>query len=270
MGLGWQIDSSHEAEVTWERYERRAIEKYDHPALSRVRFLHEYVQPDDLIWTRDTDGHYYLGRVLSSWEYLDTKEARDADITNVVRCHILRVPQADDVPGSIVASFRPPRAIQSIRRPAAVSYSRVLWNQLSGSKDYPPQVDEKLDIFSYLDSESTEDVIFVYLQTRGWLIIPHSRKADTMGYEFVAINRDTSERAVVQVKTGNTPLNRGDWRDFSETVFLFQSSGIYRGPEVRNVFCLEPREIEEFIRAKRTILPRAVGRWVEYLEGDSP
>ncbi len=271
LGLGWQVELPAGASaVEWELYERLATEKFGHKDLSRVRFLRNHVRQDDLVWTRDTDGAYYLARVLSPWEYLDTQEGRDADITNVVRCRILPVPQADDVPGSVVASFRPRRTIQSIRNPTAVAYSRVLWNQLADSEDYPPLTGEPNDLFSYLDSESTEDVVFLYLQMEGWLVVPHSRKADTMGYEFVAIHRETFERVVVQVKTGNTPLHPDAYAGFGEKVFLFQSSGVYRGPEVPNVVCLRPDDVKRFVWENRRVVPRAVERWLRHLENTEP
>jgi hypothetical protein len=173
------------------------------------------VKPKDLIWTRDTKRKYYLAKVRSAqaklqsdltWEYLDSSEASDADIVNIVRCRILPIPQADDVTGKIVACFRPSRVIQSIVDETAVIYSQLLWNQMAGREEYNlPRID-KCDIFSLLDSETTEDVIFIYLQFKGWIVVPHSRKPDTMGYEFVAIHKKTHERAVVQVKTGNTLL----------------------------------------------------------------
>lgn len=267
LGLGWQVRLPAGTAASWELYERQATEKFGHKDLSRVRFLHNHVRSNDLIWTRDTRGAYYLARVVSPWEYLDTPKGRDADITNVVRCRILPVPQADDVPGSVVSSFRARRTIQSMRNPSAVSYSRVLWNQLAGSEDYPPEDAPSHDLFAYLDAEATEDIVFLYLQTRGWLVVPHSRKADTMGYEFMAIHRGSFERAVVQVKTGGVPLDRGDWSGFAEKVFLFQSGGVYRGPEVPNVVCLEPGELRAFVRENRRIVPRAVERWLRHLDG---
>jgi hypothetical protein len=92
-----------------------------------------------------------------------------------------------------------------------------------------------------------------------------------MSYEFIAINRETSERAIVQVKTGNTELNIEDWEDFAETVFLFQASGKYLGSEAQNVICLRPSTIETFVRTNIQIMPGAVQRWIKYLdEGEKP
>ena len=81
-----------------------------------------------------------------------------------------------------------------------------------------------------LDSEETEDVVFLYLQSYGWYVVPNSRKKDTMGFEYLLIHPSSYERAWVQVKTGNsTTLNRDDYSYHTHKVFLFQSNENYEG-----------------------------------------
>jgi hypothetical protein len=275
LGLGWQVEPPSGAVLTWEIYERLAADAHGLGELSRVRYLHDNVKPMDLIWSRDTDGKYYLAKVARprhgsmdsglAWEYLDTPGGRDADIVNVVRCRILPVPKADDVPGKIVACFRPRRAIQSIADETAVLYSRLLWNQLAEAEEYSLPDLHRCDIFSFLDAETTEDVVFIYLQCQGWIVVPNSRMADTMRYEFVAIHRETQERALVQVKSGNTPLETDTWSRFPEKVFLFQAHGIYTGICASNVVPLDPQAIEEFMETHFGLMPRAVQRWIEFV-----
>jgi hypothetical protein len=99
------------------------------------------------------------------------------------------------------------------------------------------------------------------------IVVPNSRKADTMAYEFVAINRASYERAVVQVKTDNTPLDASVWISFRDKVFLFQANGVYRGATAANVVMIEPQTIEEFIRKNQDVMPHAVQRWIVYARG---
>ena len=106
---------------------------------------------------------YYLGKVESPWEYHETAASRAADIVNFVRCDILAVPEPDDVPGKVGACFRARSTIQSIIDPTAVAYSQLLWNRLSCRNDYVVVPNGAQNIFSYLDSETTEDVIFIWL-----------------------------------------------------------------------------------------------------------
>jgi len=274
LGVGWQVDAASQKPLVWEEYEKLASKRHGGVhAISRVRYLHDRVLPNDLIWTRDTKGKYYLAKVCVgknrsrsevAWEYLDTPEGRSADIVNVVRCRIVPVPQADDVTGKVVACFRPSRVVQSIADETTVLYSQLLWNQMVGAEEYKLQKLRECDVFSLLDDQTTEDVIFVYLQCRGWIVIPNSRKADTMGYEFVALNKNSGERAVVQVKTGNTRLEADCWGDFKERVFLFQTHGYYIGIPTSNVVKLKPKTIEEFMSSNIDIMPHAVRRWLAY------
>ncbi|PYV21581.1 MAG: hypothetical protein DMG27_20385 [Acidobacteria bacterium] len=86
-----------------------------------------------------------------------------------------------------------------------------------------------------------------------------------MRYEFIAIHRETQERALVQVKTGNTALDTDTWSRFPEKVFLFQAHGIYTGAPAANVVPLHPQAIEDFIEAHFGIMPRAVQRWIDFV-----
>jgi len=274
LGVGWQVPVPSKRPLTWESYEKAGSKTYgDSRAISRVRYLHDNVKPKDLIWTRDTMGKYYLAKVLaargkghedSAWEYLDTPDGRAADIVNVVRCRILPVPQADDVTGKIVACFRPRLTIQSISDETTVLYSQLLWNRLTVSEEYKPSRIERCDVFSLLDDETIEDLIFIYLQCKGWIVVPNSRKADTMRYEFHAIHKKTRERAIVQVKSGQTRLETDSWGDFKEKVFLFQSHGHYTGVPTPNVIEITPRTIEHFMRSQIEIIPNAVRRLIEF------
>ena len=276
LGMGWQVEPPSSAPLTWDAFLQLASDAHGAGELSRVRYLHDHVRSGDLVWTRDTDGKYYLAKVGapsngasadgSAWEYFDTPGGREADIVNVVRCRILPIPNADDVPGKIVACFRPTRTIQSISDETAVLYSQLLWNRLVGTKDYTLPDLPKCDIFSFLDAQTTEDVVFIYLQCQGWILVPNSRLADTMRYEFIAIHKETHERALVQVKSGSTPLETESWSRFPESVFLFQAHRIYTGVPAANVVTIEPQTIEHFMETHFDVLPRSVQRWLVFVK----
>lgn len=260
LGVGWPtyLDTACDS---WEEYEQEASKHHDD--LSRVRYLRNEVKKDDLIWTRDAYGEYYLARVVSEWEYLTSDAALDADIVNVVRCEILKVQGIDSVPGKIVACFRPARTIQRISDENMDLFSRLLWNELSGKEHF--SISECLDgnIFPFLGSEETEDLIFIFLQTLGWIVIPNSRKGDTMSFEFYLIHRDSFERAIVQIKTGHSSLNTDDWAGRSERVFLFQSNGLYFGSVNPRVECIPPVVLQRFMTQNRGLLPTATVRWMD-------
>lgn len=256
LGMGWGI-SSNLTNLIWNEYETEAVKKYR--KIDNVRYLKEKVKIDDLMWTRDPNGDYYLAKIKKEWEYYPNDKARNADILNIVRCEkIYQIDNIDEVPGKIKASFRPRKVIQPIKDLAVNNYSKFLWNKLSGNKFYTINIGDFNNIFSFIDSEETEDIIFLYLQLQDWLVIPNSRKADTMAYEFYLIHKSSKERAIVQVKTGDTPLNPNNYRDKKEKVYLFQSNGYYTENRTKNVICLSPQEIKDFINKNLEILPKSI------------
>ena len=44
-----------------------------------------------------------------------------------------------------------------------------------------------------LDDEETEDVVFMYLQTKDYYVVPNSRKKDTMTFEYLLIDKKISK-----------------------------------------------------------------------------
>lgn len=258
LGCGWRVDGL-ESTHDWEAYRQPAAEVHGEENLQICTYIKNNIQPNDLVWTRDHQGQYYLAKVISGWEYFVTHinlEEQDIDIGNIFRCDIKQV-DIDAVPGKVVACFRPARTIQAIQNETVELYSKYLWNQLSGMNDFYLE-NQQLDLFSMFDDKETEDIVFLFLQTQGWYVAPHSRQADTMAFEFQLVNPKTNERALVQVKTGNTPLLKDEYRDREEKVFLFQSNEIYQGNDFPNVKCLTRKELSSFIDDSLSWLPRAI------------
>lgn len=264
LGVGWranEVDTSLE----WEDYVSSFREHQTHKLPSRVSYIRKRIKVDDLVWTRDTSGKYYVAKVLSGWEYLASDEARAVDIVNVFRCDFVAIEDVDQVPGKVISNFRASRTIQSVSNPDIEHYTRWLWNKLSKTNHFQlDRHERKNSFFDYLNDEDIEDIIFVKLQIDGWIVVPGSRKKDTMKYEFYLINRCTGERAIVQAKSGNTKLTPSNWEHWKERVFLFQSNGLYEGIVSDKVTCLKPKEVNKFVIENLKFLPAHLGYWVEY------
>ncbi len=248
LGVGWLVDEIQET-ADWDTFYKVAVNI--HKDLKTCAYIRERVQKDDLVWTRDTQGNYYLARVLSGWEYFTTNESKDSgiDIGNIFRVTFERL-TIDEVPGKVVACFRPNRTIQAIHDPTAVAYTKFIWNRKTGGAIY--KFDLKLidnpDIFSLLDSEEVEDLVFLYLQSQRWYVVPNSRKADKIAFEYEVISPETGKHAQVQVKTGNTSLNVDEYRNMTFPVILFQSNDRYHGKPTPNVTCISRGELEGFLK----------------------
>ena len=110
MGCGWPINYDGKS-LDWETYYRLGMERYynikerDNGWWPAVNAMYERIKLNDLCWTRDNVGVYYLGRVLSDWRY-ENKEANvKADIVNVRNCDWRKVGTIESIPGKIITSF---------------------------------------------------------------------------------------------------------------------------------------------------------------------
>ena len=253
LGVGWRTESNKSTKI-WEEYYAEASQLHDN--LNVCKYIEKWISKGDLVWTRDPEGRYYIARVVSGWEYWISPEAIavDIDIANVFRVEFRPV-EIDAVPGKIIAAFRAPRTIQEIADKKALEYSKHLWNFLSNDNIYQIDKSNFADIFMMLDAEETEDLIFLYLQSKGWYVLPNSRKGDTMSFEYLAVNPKTNERALTQVKTGNTPLNKDEYQNWDEKIFLFQANEIYNGTGNDNIYCITRAEITTFLSQAMSWLP---------------
>lgn len=258
LGVGWRTRSGKNTH-DWNAYYEEASS--EHKNLAVCKYIHNRVRPGDLVWTRDPFARYYLARVLSSWEYWATEEAQrlDIDIANIFRCELKSV-DTDEVPGKIIACFRASRTIQEIADDKACEYSRYLWNVLSGKDIYEVDKAKYSDIFMMLDAEETEDVVFLYLQTKGWYVVPHSRKGDSMAFEYLCVNQLDGQVAAVQVKTGNAALNKDDYTRFPHKIFLFQANDIYSGVGADHVACISREDLMAFLNKAVSWLPKSLRR----------
>lgn len=256
LGVGWRTNSERNTK-NWDEYFNEASLIPEYGKLNVCKYIRKWVAEDSLVWTRDAQGQYYLARVESGWEYWTSPEAKklDIDVANIFRCVFQKV-ATDAVPGKIVACFRASRTIQEIADKKAREYSKHLWNTLSKKQVY--QIDKSAfsDIFMMLDDEETEDLLFLYLQSQGWYVVPNSRKADTMSFEYFVVKPVSGEMAGAQVKTGETPLCRDNYVDYPHKVFLFQSNERYTGSGAENVVCVSREALLKFLNESLIWLPK--------------
>jgi hypothetical protein len=229
-----------------ESYYEAASEDYadDSSIWPAWNALVKRAETDDLIWTRDAVGQYYLGRIIGDWYYDISDQASAADIVNVRPCQWLKVGTAENVPGKLVNCFIPGRTIQQVWDETVEQFSMLKFNELAGQDVYNVAAWKDGDIFSLLSSEDCEDVLLLYLQFKeGYMLIPSSRRFTTMAYEYELIHRDTRQRAIAQVKNGDVNLNIDDYNSISEKVYLFTTKGDYLGEALDHVICIDPSDM---------------------------
>jgi hypothetical protein len=215
----------------------------------------------DLVWFRHPDGAYFVAEVTGAWEYRYEGDHIDADIVNIRPARIVKVGLEDSVPGNIIACFRPPMTLQTIANRDMLIFTQRLLGLPTDLAGLPTDLARSSDVLDYLTDEDLEDVVAIYLQMRGWLIIPNTRRSDTHRYEFILVHRQTGERAMVQVKSGGTWLPAAGYQGRVKT-FLFAASGSYGNVIPDNVEAIKPTTLRDFMNEHQQFLPKRVVNWM--------
>ena len=149
-------------------------------------------------------------------------------------------------------------------------YSHRLYAELMGEPtDLPPPAAEDV-IKHLLEPFNVEDLVFTYLQSRGYLVLPASRRTDTAAYEYVMVHRETGKLAVAQVKTGQSSVDldllastAGEDHD----AFAYSTGSHYRGHGSAAIERLTDAQLLGFANAAPHHLPPRVRRWLDYSSG---
>ena len=82
------------------------------------------------VWTRDTHGWFWLGRIFGPYGYDAGKTAAAVDLVHIRPCQWLSMPILEhDVPDPVVASFRRAgRNFQEIHHPTVGAETQRIWD----------------------------------------------------------------------------------------------------------------------------------------------
>ena len=278
LGVGWKVD--RDAPLDWDTYYDLGMEKYynkrdrDKGWWPAVNALQYRMKVNDLCWTRDWDGSYYIGKIEGYWEYRSTAEYSSADIVNVRPCRWFRTGGVDSVPGKVLNSFRATRTVQAVYDETVSFYSKLKYNQLSGEAAYDLPGNEKLDLFALISPEDCEDIVGIYLQEKlGYRLIPSSCRKDTPKTEFV-LKTVEGKQAYVQVKQGAVNLDMDDFKyDPGNPCewFLFTTDGQYVGRRHNHLHCMKPDDMREFALANRDLMSSRIQTFIDIcVRGEPP
>jgi hypothetical protein len=254
--MGWPVPQEERRisdDLEW--YINAATREYpDNTAWHSVWTFAEDVQLHDLVWFRDLNGRFYLAEVTGPWQYdYEDEELRRADIVNFRPVRIIEVGLADAVPGKIIACFRPSRTFQAIRSPGMLAFSEKLAGM--PATEVPP------NLFEFMSDVDLENLVMVYLQYLGWYVLPGTRTTTTAHYECILVNQKSGDRAIVQVKSGNTPIDASQYAG-NEMAFLFAASGNYGAEIPSNAVIVTNNDLTNFMQNAPHLLPRAVSTWL--------
>jgi len=264
VGMGWSVpDETVTKSGDLEWYKAAAARQYQDTSWHSVWTFAEAAKVGDVVWFRNLEGRYYLAELTDDWRYCyEGNDRVNADMVNSRPARIIEVGLADAIPGKIVACFRPAKTFQPIRSPGMLMFSE-------GVAGLPQSVAPNMDVFEFMSDADLENVVFVYLQVCGWYVLPGTRRTDTPHYEYVLVHRTTGERAMAQVKSGQTAINAAIYRG-EERTFLFSAIGAYGANVPNNVTIIDRRQLTDFMQEEPQLLPKAVATWISIVGGAAP
>jgi hypothetical protein len=233
VGTGWGASALRDGarlETVIKRY--REIGWTTGAQLARV--LAEEVQEGDLVWTRTTLGEYFLGQIVGPWRYDTSDDSKKYDLYNLRPTKWLKEGFRDyEVPGAVVRSFigRARTLVRIGDHSTAIRVTEMMWEAATKGAQTIERTAPQDVITDLLDPTDVEDLVLLYLQSRGWILLPSSRTRSTPVYEAALIGKDGTP-AVVSVKSGRD--NAVPLRDLAKAAgaahaFAYSTHESYRG-----------------------------------------
>ena len=218
---------------------------------------------NDLFWTRDLNGVYWICRVKNHAKAYLNKEL-DIGAILPVKAYALGL----EVPGQIKASFNRARGgiVQRLHYPAITEYSKFVFNKLCGEDYYNINLSIANNVIENLPDFELEELVISYLQiVKGYYLLSNSiaNKSTTVKIECQLISRDVNnvKKAVVQVKGPKAnELNASEFKAFEDEgyyIYLY-APGVKKLEEMKNVIQITTEELQEFYREYKAILPESI------------
>jgi hypothetical protein len=265
VGFGYPVDPAEDL-LAWEIYYRRGLEVYHNKGVTEwqpaVEAIRRRMVVGDLCWARHRSGKYYVGRIMGTWEYRNGPANRNANVVNTRFCDWQDAGDAFNVPNAVLSSFRNSAPLERIDGDGIEAFSSFRFNGLTQKSVYEFS-QRTCDLFSVMGPEECEDLIGIYLQMQGFLLLPGSCKTDASRFAFLLKHQTSGQHAAVQVQQGYEAINPSVYENFDGEVFLFQTNGLYTGETPSNVKCLTPEEIQEFCLSNTEALPANLQRWLK-------
>lgn len=218
---------------------------------------------NNLFWTRDLNGVYWICRVKNPAKaYLN----RELDIGAILPVEAYEF--GLEVPGQIKASFNRARGgiVQRLQYPAITEYSKFVFNKLSGKNYYDVNLNIADNVIANLPDFELEELVISYLQiVKGYYLLSNSiaNKSTTVKIECQLISRDVNDvkKAVVQVKGPKAPaLNALSFKDYENKgyyIYLYAPK-VDNLEEMKNVIQITTEELQAFYKEYKAILPESI------------
>lgn len=218
---------------------------------------------NDLFWTRDLNGEYWICRVKNHAKAYLNKEL---DIGAILPVEAYKF--GLEVPGQIKASFNRSRGgiVERLKDSTIIEYSKYIFNKLSKKDYYEINLNIANNVIDNLPDFELEELVISYLQiVKGYYLLSNSiaNKSTTVKIECQLISRDVNnvKKAVVQVKGPKAPaLNALSFKDYEDKgyyIYLYAPK-VDKLEETKNVIRIYDEELKAFYKEYKAILPESI------------
>ncbi|EHL18810.1 hypothetical protein HMPREF9628_00496 [Peptoanaerobacter stomatis] len=257
-----------------ENKETKKIEKFQEfydavkevvPRINHVFNVFLEVKKDDLFWTRDLDGYYWICRAIG-----EPKIKCDYDMDIGALLPIVAYKVGMDVPGQIKASFNRPNGgiAGKIKDNIIIEYSKYMYNLFSKTEKYDYKKIEG-SILDNLPDFELEEMVIAYLQLeKNYYVLSNSiaKKSTTINIEceFRSRDKNNKQKAVLQVKGGkDSTINAMDYKTYIDDGYIVYLYGsiIENINLVENCCEINRADLIKFYEKYKLILPESITIW---------
>lgn len=263
LAIGWSsvnVESGQYADFY------NAVKLYVHSQHKRINpALNIFSSADvnDLFWTRDMNGGYWICRVKDTAKvYLN--KALDIGAVLPVEAYKFGL----EVPGQLKASFNRPKGgiTEKLKDINIIEYSKFVFNKLSNEEYYDVNLNLANNVIANLPDFELEELVISYLQiVKGYYLLSNSiaNKSTTVKIECQLISRDVNDvkKAVVQVKGPKAQvLDALDFKDYEDEGYYIYLYAPYIDnlEKMKNAICISDDELYAFYTEYKTILPESI------------
>lgn len=263
LAIGWSsvnVESGQYADFY------NAVKLYVHSQHKRINpalNIFSFAKVNDLFWTRDMNGTYWICRVKDTAKvYLNKK--LDIGAVLPVEAYAFGL----EVPGQLKASFNRPKGgiTEKLKDINIIEYSKFVFNKLSGKNYYDINLSIANDVIANLPAFELEELVISYLQiVKGYYLLSNSiaNKSTTVKIECQLISRDVNDvkKAVVQVKGPKAQvLDALDFKDYEDKGYYIYLYAPYIDnlEKMKNAIRISDEELYTFYTEYKTILPESI------------
>ena len=271
VGIGWSRLSEGIKSNDFQEYYNRIKQEGGkaNPAIN----IFQNAKVDDLFWTRDLNGIYWICRVKSRAEVICDKLM---DIGSLIPVEAYNFGM--QVPGQIKASFNRVNGGTAgyIRDKIIIEYSKFIFNLLSKS-NYYKVIPSKGAVLDNLPAFDLEELVISYLQIKeNYYVLSNSiaKKSTTIKIECEMISRDINNprKAVVQVKGKKAKeLDALDFKQYVDEGYLvyLYAPRVINLDKIENVVRIGDNDLLDFYEKNKLILPASITQWEDLFTSES-